>query len=149
MELQFWHLWSLAGIALLVLEVFTTGFILGIFGVACFAGTLAALVGAGLGVQLLSFAAASALLAFTIRPLFLHYGVTRDASARTNVQALIGQQGRVLEAILPDQPGRVKVGGEDWLAVAANGAAMEPGQHVLVCGVEGCKLYVEPMRGEH
>lgn len=149
MELHAWHLWSVAGILLLTLEVFTTGFVLAIFGVACFAAALAAAFGLSVGLQFLSFASASALLAFTLRPLLAHYGVTRQDTARTNVDALIGRQGRVVETLAPHQSGRVKVDGEDWLAVSLHEELIPAGQDVIVCGVEGCKLFVQPLRGEN
>jgi hypothetical protein len=33
--LELWHLWVIAGLALFIIEIFTPGFVMGVFGVAC------------------------------------------------------------------------------------------------------------------
>lgn len=144
MELNVWHVWTLAGIALLVVEIFTAGFIVGIFGLACFAGAVAALFGFGSNPQLLAFAIATVLFAFTVRPFMLRYASSRDAESKSNVEALIGREGRVSSAIDPvTNAGQVKVGGEEWKARAVDAGAIEAGSTVTVSSVEGCTLVVE------
>jgi len=64
---------------------------------------------------------------------------------RTNVEALVGKRGVVLEAIGPNNPGRVRVGGEAWLARAADsGAEISQGVSVIVTAVRGAHVVVAP-----
>jgi len=80
--------------------------------------------------------------------LFRHF-VSRFVSAtgqRTNVEALVGKQGVVLEVIKQNKPGRVRVGGEAWLARASN-ANMElaEGIQITVVAVRGAHVVVAPL----
>ncbi|MBI2434810.1 MAG: NfeD family protein [Candidatus Hydrogenedentes bacterium] len=148
MALEVWHLWTVAGVLLLIIEIFTSGFIIGVFGAACFAGAVAAWLGLSLNVQLLSFGAATIVFAFTLRPFMLRYGRSGAGQATTNVDALIGREGRVLEAIDPEtHAGRVKIGGEDWKAGAVNKLVIPAGARVVVRAVEGCTVMVEHQKG--
>jgi membrane protein implicated in regulation of membrane protease activity len=62
----------------------------------------------------------------------------------SNVHALVGQHGLVLQRVAPHQAGQVKVRDETWRAVPAPGATgpFEPGQEVTVEGVDGVTLQV-------
>jgi membrane protein implicated in regulation of membrane protease activity len=61
---------------------------------------------------------------------------------KTNVEALIGQKGVVLQEVAPLKYGRVKVRGEDWAAVPAAEVTIPAGAVVVVQGYEGVKLIV-------
>ena len=68
----------------------------------------------------------------------------RTHKVASNVDALVGQQGRVLLRIAEHEPGQVKVKDETWRAVPASGSTgpFEPGSVVTVAGVEGVTLQV-------
>ncbi|HET9325298.1 MAG TPA: NfeD family protein [Candidatus Eisenbacteria bacterium] len=68
----------------------------------------------------------------------------RSQKVASNVDALVGQQGRVLLRIAEHEAGQVKVKDETWRAVPASGATgpFEPGSVVTVAGVEGVTLQV-------
>jgi membrane-bound serine protease (ClpP class) len=80
--------------------------------------------------------------------LILQYVIrVRLRPVTTGREGLIGKQATVLVPLTPD--GRVRLMGEDWAArldKSASGAAMEAGQAVWVCRVEGLRLIVEPVR---
>ena len=61
---------------------------------------------------------------------------------KTNVEALIGQKGVVLQEVAPLTYGRVKVGGEDWAAAPAGDVRIPAGAVVVVKGYQGVKLIV-------
>lgn len=61
---------------------------------------------------------------------------------KTNVDALVGQKGVVLQEVAPLTYGRVKVGGEDWAAVPAGEFKIPVGAVVIVKGYQGVKLVV-------
>lgn len=139
-----WHLWIIAGFILLIVEVFTPAFVMAVFGLACFFAAPFAGYGCSLTLQLIVFGVVSAVLMFSIRPLVLK-GLCRSASPyKSNVDALAGQTGCVIEAIHPaTKTGRVKIGGEDWRAVTVDESDIEAGQKVLIKGIEGNKVLVE------
>ena len=69
------------------------------------------------------------------------YWLSRRAAARVGVETLIGAEGRVVTACLPD--GQVRVGGEPWGARCEAGA--DPGDPIVVVGREGLTLLVRPL----
>ena len=63
---------------------------------------------------------------------------------KSNTDALLGRQGKVLERIAPHTPGMIKVNDETWRAEIAPDAQgpFEPGALVTVAGVSGVTLQV-------
>jgi membrane protein implicated in regulation of membrane protease activity len=61
----------------------------------------------------------------------------------TNTDALIGQIGIVVTAITGDQPGRVRVGSEVWMARAAHVGSIKEGARVTVVAVRGSHVVVK------
>lgn len=80
---------------------------------------------------------------FGVRPFFLRHCYRESSAVRTNVDALIGKTGRVIEPI--DNrvgSGRVLVGGDDWKAVSVDGVFIDEGTAIEVVKLEGTRLYV-------
>ena len=141
--MEIWHYWIICGILLWIWEIFTPGFVVGVFGLGCFAGGLASLLGASLNWQIAAFALMSLLGFVLIRPFFLKYMDRGDKSAGIGVRALIGKQGVVVKAPEgTDEVGRVKLGGEVWRAQAVDGSELSLDQRVTVMSVEGVTLRV-------
>jgi membrane protein implicated in regulation of membrane protease activity len=142
--LSAWHLWVVIAIVLLIVEVFTPGFLLASFGIGCIGAALAAGYGFGLKMQVFGFIVGTLIAFFGVRPFALRYGYKTSAGVKTNVEALIGKEGRVTEAIRTDTgSGRVQVGGDDWRAVMLEGGAAEAGTRVVVVRVEGATVVVK------
>lgn len=143
--LSSWHMWIILSVFLFIAEVFTTGFFLGSFGVGCIFSALAALFGLGLKSQIAGFIVGTLAAFFGARPFFIKYCYKGSCAVKTNVDALVGKTGRVTEAVDPATGfGRVLVGGDDWKAVAEDGAVIEKGTPVEVVRVEGVKVFVKP-----
>ena len=86
-----WVLWTVLGIALIITEVFTPGFVLLWFGVGALAAALASTLGAGLALQFFIFIALSAALTALSRTIFVNYFTRRDTGGlRTGADALPG-----------------------------------------------------------
>ena len=144
MDLQAWHIWALAGLVLWIVEIFTSGFILGLFGTACIAAALASTYELGIKGQFLVFVATTAILTLGLRPLAMRY-LSRRRESETNVDALIGATGLVTERIDHlSNTGTVKVGNEEWRAVVEGELVVPEGKRVRIEKVEGCKLIVVP-----
>ena len=141
---ELWHLWIIAGILLWILEIFSTYFVLCIFGTSCIVTALFAGLGFSLKVQLLIFCMVTAVMTLCIRPLILNYLYCRGSMSNTNVDALIGQAGIVTETIDHiSGTGSVKIGGEIWRAISENESRVEIGQPVSIRKIAGCTAIVE------
>ena len=142
-----WLIWFLAGIVLVVAEMFTAaGFWLVSLAVGCAAAGLLGLVPfVGLAVQTIAFAGVSLASMIGLRPLMLRrFQLGPGAGVRTGVDALLGKRGVVLERIDPvSRQGRVKVEGEDWRGVSVDDTPIEVGARVTVIQVDGTTLVVE------
>lgn len=66
-----------------------------------------------------------------------------QVSHPTNVNALIGKEGIVMETINPDQPGYVKIQGELWLARGLAKAPLQRGIVIRVVNVRGAHVIVD------
>lgn len=142
----FWN-WALivAGGLLVLLEVALGGFAgfdLVLIGSAFIIGGFVGLVAHSAS---LAFIVASALCVLYIvigrRWVRSRMGPRPTAS---NMDALLGRQGVVVQRIAPHAAGQVRVNDEIWRAETAPGSAMafEPGSLVTVAGVSGVTLQV-------
>jgi membrane protein implicated in regulation of membrane protease activity len=141
-----WLIWFLAAIALIVAEMFTTGFWMACLAVGCAVAGLVGLVPfAGAALQTIAFAATSLVSMIGLRPVMLRrFQLGPGAGMRTGVDALLGKRGVVLERIDPvSRQGRVKVEGEDWRGASVDDTPIEVGARVTVIQVDGTILVVE------
>ncbi|MBK6342519.1 MAG: NfeD family protein [Flavobacteriales bacterium] len=144
LSLSPYHWWAVVAIVLLIAEIFVPGFWLFCVSMGCFAASATAFLGAGLSLQLIVCAAVSLAAFFTLRPLLMKR-MWKDNGVRTNVDALVGQRGRVtqdFEAGL--RLGRVSVGGDDWRAECVNDRALRVGDVVEVVRVDSNTVIVKP-----
>ncbi len=140
--MQSWHLWTIIGLLLLTLEMMTPAFFFASFGIAALITAPLAAYGLGTTAQLGAFAAISVLSMAAVRPFFVRC-VYRRRIAPVNAHALVGQSGRVVDAVGPsDDPGRVKVGGEEWRAVSESGSLLASGTRVEITAVASATLTV-------
>lgn len=65
--------------------------------------------------------------------------------SKTNIDAIVGRTGIVLQSISRNIDGRVKVGNEDWKARATED--IDEGIEIVVTGVSGATLIVEKTKG--
>lgn len=70
---------------------------------------------------------------------------TAVRKSKTNVDAIVGRTGIVLQSISRNLDGRVKVGNEDWKARATED--IDEGIEIVVTGVSGATLIVEKTKG--
>ena len=61
----------------------------------------------------------------------------------SGAEALVGRPARVIEAIPADDKGRVRIFGDDWQAVSADGTAIPEGKKVEVVSRDGKVLTVK------
>lgn len=148
-HIEIWHIWVVIGIVLFIVEIFVPAFLMGSLGIGAFAAALAAGFGATFSLQLAVFAVTMIIVFFLLRPFFNKTLARFDSPVKTGVHALIGREAIVSEGIdnLANH-GRVKIGGEFWKALSADGRTIDPGAHVKVQRIEGVTVYVSPI-SEH
>lgn len=137
-----WVIWLVAAGVLVLAELFTLTFVLGLFGLAALVGAVVAALDGPLAAQLAAFAGASGALWWLIRP--LERAHRRQPALPTGTAALTGRSALVTEEVSA-HGGRVKLGGESWAArTFTPGQVLPPGTHVSVAKVDGATLMVFP-----
>lgn len=149
MEQFLWVLWIILGVALMVAEIFTLGFVLFWFGIgAIFAGLLGYL-GFGIGIQFLVFASVSIILTVLSRQIFHNKFLNRgNNDLKTGIDALPGQIGTVIGGSKGSMnAGEVKVFGSVWTAFPETGEKpLLEGEKVEVVEVKGASIFVRRIR---
>jgi len=115
-------LWFIAGLALLIAELFIPSLVVMFFGLGAWVVTALYLVfGIALPLQLIVFGASSLLLLVLLRrkmkAVFLGHVSSRQESG-TNIDDFYGREARVTGRIEPGRPGRVEFNGVAWDAEA-------------------------------
>ena len=106
---------------------------------------LTALFDAPVALQVIIFFVVSICLLVFTRKIFVEK--LKTGSEKTNVDALIGTKGIVVQPIRPFAVGQVKVNGQVWSAVGKTPETdIEQGREVKVHAIEGVKLVVTPTR---
>ena len=146
MEQFGWIFWIILGVALIIAEIFTMGFVLFWFGVGAMAAALASFLGINsFGLQFLIFISVSIILTVMSRTIFAKYLPHSDKdSVKTGVDSLPGQIGTVTTSSKGSlNEGAVKVFGSTWTAFPAEGEkALLKGEKVEVVEVKGSSIYV-------
>ncbi len=136
-------LWLVLLILFLVAEGATAAVTTIWFAAGALVAMVASLLGAQIWLQVIIFVMVSVGCLLALRPLLKKYITPKKI--RTNVDAVLGSQGIVLERI--DNlagTGRVKLGGMEWTARAENNTCIEAGTVVRVERIEGVKVFVIP-----
>ena len=134
--------WAAAIVAFIVIELVTVGLASIWFALGALCALIAALLGAGLWMQIIWFAVISAATLVLTRPLVKKY--INSKTYATNADRVIGSRAVVKERIDPlAATGAVLADGKMWTARTADGSVLEPGDIVTVMHIEGVKLIVE------
>lgn len=135
--------WLAILIILVVIEIFTLGLTTIWFAGGALVAIVVAAVGGPVWLQItLAIIVAMVLLFFT-RPIAMKY-FNRDRE-KTNAESLVGRQAIVTGEINNLQGiGQVTVNGMEWTARSImDGQTIEPGEVVIIRGINGVKLLVE------
>jgi len=139
--LPHWGIWVMVGAACAIAEIFTSGFFIIWFSGGALVAAVLSLAGANLNWQIVSFVAVSTILVLSTKRLASSW-FRKGAEVRTNVYALEGATGYVIQDIPQESFGQVKVGGEVWTARSMDGTKIPLGARVKVVKVEGVHLVV-------
>jgi membrane protein implicated in regulation of membrane protease activity len=141
--MQSWLLWLTIAAVLGIAELMTATLDLLLLAVAALAAAAIGALGLGIGLQLLAFALTAAAMITLVRPVARRH-LTSTPQLRTGVAALIGREAVVLSPVGRD-PGRVRIGGEEWTARSYDPDLLIPaGTRVDVFAIEGATALVHP-----
>lgn len=136
-----WQLWLIAALVAGALEIKLSGFVMLWFALGALASTLAAAVGLGINVQLALFTLVSGALFAASRTIFKEIFMRSAERMKTGVEAMVGQEAVVTEALADPHGGTVRINGELWMARSLSGPVAE-GERVVVEQIDGLKLWV-------
>jgi membrane protein implicated in regulation of membrane protease activity len=134
--------WLVVAGGLLVAELFTLTFVLGLLSAAALLAAGVAALDAPIAAQVAVFAAGSAIGYVLVRPFERMH--QRQPGITTGTAALTGKRGVVIEAVTA-HTGRITLGGESWAArPETTGLAIPIGASVVVSAVDGATVVVFP-----
>ncbi|CAN5132060.1 hypothetical protein BH09ACT6_BH09ACT6_19300 [soil metagenome] len=142
-----WVIWLALVLVFLVIETLSLDLIFLMLAIGSLGGVAAHFLGVPFLLQIPIAGAIALLLIFMLRPPLLRR-LRRDGDpAKSNVEALLGLEGRVVSAVTSSS-GSVKLSnGDTWTARVFPGAAEQrlvPGEPVFVKAIEGATALVAP-----
>ena len=143
-------LWAIVAALMFAGELLTVSFFLLFFAIGAAASLIMALVGLGLGAQIVGFIVASVLSMVVLRPALLNRLALAGSEPYKGPGRIEGKNGVVTDAIEPGENGMVKIGnGEFWTArTLYTGGRIESGSRVRVLDTDGLTAFVEPLDNE-
>ncbi len=143
-----WFVWIAIGIVCIIIEIFTPGFIFFSFGLSSILTGLFALLSSNLILQIITFCILMIIVFINMKRFAKK--VLHNKNIESNVFAIKGKKGVVTKVITQHQHGYVKLAGEEWSALLADGN-LNPileGTDIIVVSTEGNKVFVEPISKE-
>lgn len=143
------YLWIFIGIFFLFFELNTPGlFFFVSFALGAFFASALAFLGYSLILQCVGGLTLSLVLFLLLRKYLKNKKMSEVlyGSSETNIDALAGRRGQVIEDIEEYKKGRVKVGGEVWRAKSVDEATLAKGEMVTVLSVEGNTVIVRGLK---
>ena len=138
-----WQMWAVIAVVCLILELMAGDFFIICFSIGAVFAALVAAVGGGIYLQLFVFAVFSFISLFWVRPFAKRYLHKGEDPRVSNADALMGRQGRVVDAVVADGFGRVQIDGDIWKAVTNEQQDIPAGSNVRVIGRESTIITVE------
>ncbi|MFO8145054.1 MAG: NfeD family protein [Candidatus Syntrophosphaera sp.] len=138
-----WHIWIVLGIIFVIVEILDPAFFFIALGIGAIITGLLSLINfidASIPLQILIFA----LISFITFLFTRKFGrkILKHAGGETNVFALKGKTGFITQTVPAEGRGRVKIGGEEWVAVSEDDTQIKIETKVVVKDIDGNKLVV-------
>lgn len=142
-----WIVWLVLILLFLTIEMMTLELTFLMIAVGSVGGLLSGLLGAPWWLQLVIAALLALVLLFGIKPPLLRALKRGGDPTKSNVDALLGLEGSVVQT-LEGSAGQVRLAnGETWtarLSPAAPQRVVEPGERVVVTAIDGATAVVTP-----
>ncbi len=145
-----WIVWLVLILLFVTIEMVTLELTFLMIAVGSLGGLVSGLLGAPWWLQLVIAAVLSVALLLGIKPPLLRALKKGGDPTKSNVDALLGLDGHVVQSI-GAQGGQVRLAnGETWTAQLSPGSeqrVVEPGERVLVIAIDGATAVVVPAEG--
>lgn len=142
-----WIVWLVLILVFVTVEMVTLQLTFLMLALGSLGGLLSGLLGAPWWLQLIFAAVLAVVLLFGIKPPLLRALKRGGDPSKSNVDALLGQGGRVVRSI-DSTGGQVRLAnGETWtarLSPASEQRVVAPGEPVLVTAIDGATAVVVP-----
>lgn len=139
-----WQIWLILALLCFIVEIFSNIFVFLCFCVGCLVSTITAVFTESVVIQILVFSIVTLISLIFVRPIMNKYAFRKSNDTKTNVDALIGAEGRVIETIDDiSNTGRVFVNGDDWKAVSVDNQRIEKDKKISVVKVDSNILIVK------
>ncbi|WP_411721782.1 NfeD family protein [Mycetocola sp.] len=142
-----WVIWLVLILLFITIEMLSLEFTFLMLAIGSGIGLLSGVLGVPWWGQLLIGAAASVLLLLVVRPSLLRALRKGEDPAKSNVDALLGARGQVVQTV-SNHGGQVKLAnGELWTATVpldSPATSLEPGTSVRVLAIQGATAVVVP-----
>lgn len=140
-----WETWLISAGVLGLLELVSLDLIFVMLAGGALVGAGAAALSGSAVISVLLALVASVALLGVLRPSALKR-IHNAPELRTGHQSLLGREAVVIEAIEAGGHGRVKVDGQDWLAVSYDQTEhIAPGRRVDIIEIKGATAHVMPI----
>lgn len=141
-----WQIWLIIAGVCLIIEIFTTGFLIFWFSIGALITMITSFFTSNIIIQTAVFVISSTILIFATKP-FIKKFIKDEDTIKTNVYSIIGKTGIVTQEINPIQSkGQIKVAGETWSATSKDENLILKDSEVKVLEIQGVKLIVSPTK---
>lgn len=140
----FFIFWFILACIFLIAEVGHPGLFFFLpFSLAAFITAIVSIWFPSLIIQGICFLSISATIFLILHRWLNIRSLVHSKELHTNIDALIGQHGIVIEKIPQRSPGYVKVNGEKWLARSCDGSCIDVGTAIEIVDTRGAHVLVE------
>jgi membrane protein implicated in regulation of membrane protease activity len=139
-----WVCWTIVMFCCLILELSSGDFFVTCFAIGAFVTIFTSFI-LPFWAQVLVWALFSILSIRLIRPRLIERLHNGGEDRLSNIDALIGRVGTVIETIEPNESGYVKVDGDEWKAVCNSTESISKGQKVEIISRESIIVTVKPV----
>ena len=144
--MEIWHIWIIIAILLLIGEILAPTFLVASLSIGCIAAGFFSFIDFGFKAQIISFSIGTLTAFFGVRPFMLKYAYKKSKNIKTNVDALIGRNGRVIVEIdNANNQGRILIDGEDWRAKTETDVIINLGEKVEIQKTDSNILIVKQL----
>ena len=144
MEFELWHIWLIIALILFIMEIFVPSFVLFNFGIGAVIGSFAAGLNLSTEWQIILFSLGTIMSFFLIRPVMMRFAYKRSDGSKTNIDAMVGREAKVIEEINHENNrGRVSLDGDVWQARSLGNEVIPSGSSVEIVELKSIVLIVK------
>lgn len=135
-------IWIIVGLGLCLLEIFTPGFFVLLFGISAIITGIVSMLGLPIIYQWILFIALCLILLVFVRKYLIRL-LDLQPTQIANVQGFVGKSANIVHPVEKNSlKGRVKIEGEVWIAITEEDEKFSFGDKVIIKGISGTKLII-------